>query len=370
MSVDDKPRMVLATPADLLCALPYLLGFHPADSLVLAGFAGRPPDGRLRLTARWDLPLAAGAPPRLAPLLAREDVTRVALVGYGPGTLVTPAMDAVIPLLRDAGVAVLEALRTDGSRYWSYLCRNVRCCPPEGVPYDVASSPVAAQATLHGMVALPDRDALERTLTPVGGPVRRAMRRATARVAAEFRRRLLAAERPDDFAAEFVTGGLARVRDAVRVYRSGGRLGDEEAARLGLDLAVIRVRDEAWTLIDDDTIGAHLELWRDLATRLEPPFVPPAAALLGVAAWRNGDCTLAGIAVGRALALDPDYTMARLLSEGLRHLVPPEILRSGPTAEELDQQMGRPTVAWLIPLCGLLDDAGLSRSAPGRAEAS
>ena len=71
-------------PADLLCALPYLLGFHPTDSLVVAGFAGRPPDGRLRLTARWDLPLAAGATARLAPLLTREDVTRVALVGYGP----------------------------------------------------------------------------------------------------------------------------------------------------------------------------------------------------------------------------------------------------------------------------------------------
>ncbi len=370
MSIDDKPRMVLASPADLLCALPYLLGFHPADSLVVAGFAGRPPDGRLRLTARWDLPLAAGAAARLVPLLAREGITRVALVGYGPGPLVTPAIDEVIAVLRDAGVAVLEALRTDGARYWSYLCRNVRCCPPEGVPYDVGSSPVAAQATLHGMVALPDREALERTLAPVDGPVRQAMRRATAQAAAEFRRRLLAAARPDDFAVDFVTAGLERVRNAVRVYRRGNRLADDEAARLGLDLAVIRVRDEAWTLIDDDTIAAHLALWRDLTIRLEPPFTPPAAALLGVAAWRNGDCTLANIAIDRALAVDPGYTMARLLSEGLCRLIPPDILRSGPTSKDLDEQMGRPTVAWLLPLCGLLDSVGLAHSSPRCLESS
>lgn len=365
MSIDETPRMLLTSPADLLCAVPYLVGFHPADSLVVAGFTGRPPDGRLRLTTRWDLPLAAGAAGPLVPLLAREGVTQVMVAGFGAGPLVTPAVDEVLPLLREAGVEVTEALRAEDGRYWSYLCRDVRCCPPEGVSYDAASSAIAAQATVHGMVALPDRRALERSLVPVAGTARRSMRRATARAMAEFRGGLLRARRPDDFAAEFVAAGLGRVREALRVHRAGGSLGDDEAARLGLDLAVIRVRDEAWTLIDDDSIEAHLRLWRDLTRRLEPRFTPPAAALLGVTAWRNGECALAGIAAERALAADPGYTMARLLLEGLRHLVSPDILRSGmPTPEDLDAQMGRPTAAWLAPLCELLDGGDPARPAP------
>jgi len=359
--------MVLTSPADLLCAVPYLVGFHPAESLVVTGFTGRPPDGRLRLTTRWDLPLVPGALDLVVPLLAREGVTQVMIAGFGPGALVTPAMDAVVPMLREAGVDVVEALRAEGGRYWSYLCRDVRCCPPEGVPYDARSSAIAAEATVHGMVALPDRHSLRRSLTPVDGRERASMRRATARATAEFRRRLAAADRPDDFAAEFVAAGMARVRHALRVHRAGGRLGDDEAARLGLDLAVIRVRDEAWILIDDDTIGAHLELWRDLARRLEPRFTPPAASLLGAAAWRNGECALAGLAVERALGADPGYTMARLLLEGLRNLVSPDVLRSGmPTSEDLDRQMGRPIAAWLDPLRALVGDPDPVRPGPGR----
>ncbi len=369
MSIDETPRMLLASPADLLCAVPYLLGVHPVDSLVVAGFTGRPPDGRLRLTTRWDLPAVAGSLRRLAPLLGREGVTQVMLVGFGAGSLVTPAVDEAARLLREAGIEITEALRAEGGRYWSYLCRNVRCCPAEGVPYDPVAGPIAAQATVHGMVALPDRNSLERSVTPLDGPARRSMRRATARAVAEVARDLAAATGQDEFAAAYVGAGLERVRAALRAYGRGDRLSDGEAARLGLDLAVIRIRDEAWTLLDDDTIAAHLGLWRDLTRRLESRFTPPAASLLGVAAWRNGDCALAGIAVERALSADPAYSMARLLQEGLRHLISPDVLRSGmPTPQDLDEQMGRPTAAWLRPLLTLLDDGAAREPGPKAAD--
>ncbi|GAB3903300.1 hypothetical protein GCM10027612_69630 [Microbispora bryophytorum subsp. camponoti] len=86
--------------------------------------------------------------------------------------------------------------------------------------------------------------------------------------------------------------GLARVRRAVGLYDSGGRLDDEGAARLGLDLAVVRVRDEAWALIDDR--DAHVALWRDLTRRLEPGHVAPAASLLAAAAWHRGSARWPG----------------------------------------------------------------------------
>ncbi|HEY9523256.1 MAG TPA: DUF4192 domain-containing protein, partial [Thermopolyspora sp.] len=146
MTSSDSPRIVLTRPGDLLGAIPYLIGFHPAESLVIAGFTGRSPSGRLRLTTRWDLPIQTESLSRLVPLLRREGVEQVMLAGFGPGHLVTPAVDRVIELVRVAGIDLTEALRAHDGRYWSYLCTRADCCPAEGVPYDPAAGPVAATA--------------------------------------------------------------------------------------------------------------------------------------------------------------------------------------------------------------------------------
>ncbi|WP_067185626.1 DUF4192 domain-containing protein [Microtetraspora niveoalba] len=343
--------LVLASPADILAAVPYLLGFHPRDSLVVAVFSG----GVLRVTTRWDLPIEPDALDPLTALLRREPVTTAVLAGYGPAALVTPAIDAASRLLREAGIEIVEALRADAGRYWSYVCAQADCCPPEGTPYDPVSGRVAAEAVLHGLVALPDRRSLACSVEPYGGLVRVAMGQATRRVTAETRTLLTAADRPDEAAAAFVSSGLARVRAAIDRYDSGGRLTDEEAARLGLDLMVVRVRDEAWALIDHG--DAHVALWRDLTRRLEPRFVAPAASLLAAATWHGGDCALAGLALERALAADPAYSMANLLCQALRHLLPPDAMRQRmPTPDELDAQMGPPRMSWLVPLLARLGD--------------
>ncbi|WP_405145680.1 DUF4192 domain-containing protein [Sphaerisporangium sp. NBC_01403] len=349
--------ILLTSPGDILGAVPYLLGFHPADSLVVIAFAGRGARGRLRVTTRWDLPFPSGAIERLVPLLRREEVTHTILAGFGEGALVTPAVDEAVRLLGDAGIEVIEALRAEGARYWSYVCKQIRCCPPEGRPYDPVAGQVAAQATLGGLVALPDRESLERSVAPARGAARVRMREATRLVAADVRSRLIGTPKPEEVPGEFVAEGLARVRRSVEGFGTRGPLPDHEAARLGVDLAVIRIRDEAWTLMADDTQDTHVALWADLTRRLEPPFVPPVASLLSAAAWRRGDCALAGIAVERALAADPSYSMANLLAQGLQQLVSPEILRHRmPSPEELDASMGPPRMEWLHPMLGLLDD--------------
>lgn len=342
-------KLVLSTPADILAAVPYLIGFHPADSLVVTGFAGR----ALRLSTRWDLPSRPGDLDPLVPLLRREQVTMAIVVGYGSGRLVTPAVDEVMRRLAQAGIGVAEALRADEGRYWSYACADPACCPADGTPYDPEFSHVAAEAVVHGLVALPDRVSLRRSLEPSGGA---AMREATRRVVADLRTRLAGRDTSTDgFAAVFVADGLARVRAAIERYASGGRLDDDEAARLGFDLAVIRIRDEAWALFDDR--DAHSILWRDLTRRLEPCCVAPAASLLAAAAWRAGDCALASMALDRALAADPGYSMAILLRQALAHLLPPDALRDRmPSPEDIDIEMGPPNSGWLAPLCALLGE--------------
>ncbi|HEX4816176.1 MAG TPA: DUF4192 domain-containing protein, partial [Nonomuraea sp.] len=211
----------------------------------------------------------------------------------------------------------------------------------------------AAEATVHGLVALPDRESLERTIAPVAGPVRLAMRRATADAVADFRSSLDTAADLDAFARRHVAEALRRVRSAMAVHTRGGRLSDAEAARLGLDLTIIRVRDEAWTAMLD----SHAPLWKDLTRRLEPRFAPPAATLLAMTAWRAGDSVQATIALERALAIDPGYSMANLLMHAVHNLLSPAVLRGRlPTPSELDAAMGAPHAGWLIPLIDLLDE--------------
>ncbi|KAA9380957.1 DUF4192 domain-containing protein [Microbispora cellulosiformans] len=354
------PKLVLSSPADILSAVPYLVGFHPADSLVVTGSTGP----EVRLTTRWDLPADPGELDRLVPLLRREAVTSAFLVGYGPGALVTPVVDEVTRLLLAGDIRVTESLRAEGGRYWSYSCGSATCCPAEGTPYDIGGSRVAATAVMHGLVALPDRGSLRRSVQPCGGT---RMRQATLRVVAALRTRLAALDAAtaaageaatdlDEEAARFVGEALARVRTAIELYDSGGRLGDEGAARLGLDLAVIRVRDEAWALIDDR--DAHLALWRDLTRRLEPGHAAPAASLLAAAAWQRGECALAGMALERALDADPGYSMALLLRQALTHMMSPAMLHDRmPTPAELDDEMGAPRAVWLAPLRALLTPA-------------
>jgi hypothetical protein len=345
----SEPCLTLTSPTDVLAAVPYLVGFHPVDSLIVLGLT----HGQAKLATRWPLPFPPGTLEPLSALFDREAVTHIILIGYGPGDRVTPAVDEARQLAARAGVGVDEALRAEGGRYWSYVCDVPRCCPPEGTPYDPSTSQIAAEATVHGLVALPDRQSLERTIAPLTGPVRVSMRRATAEAVAEFRTRLMEATDVNAFTQQFVARGLVRVRAALATHAAGGRLDDAEAARLGLDLAVIRIRDEAWTLAGD----SHADLWKDLTRRLEPRFTPPAASLLAMASWRTGDSVLATIALERALTTDPSYSMANLLMHALQQLLSPATLLDRlPTPSELETAMGPVHAGWLLPLINLLDE--------------
>ncbi|MFC5835611.1 DUF4192 domain-containing protein [Nonomuraea insulae] len=344
-----EPYLTLTSPTDVLAAVPYLVGFHPTTSLIVIGLAS----GQAKMVARWGLPFPPGTLDAMSPLLDREGVTEMVIVGYGPGELVTPATDEARLLATRAGIHVGEALRAHEGRYWSYICDLATCCPAEGTPYDLSTSQIAAEATVRGLVALPNREALERTLAPVTGPVRMAMRRATAEATADIRAQLMTSTDLDALAARLVSDGLTRVRSALQVHSEGGRLDDTEAARLGLDLLIMRVRDEAWTLMQEP----HALLWKDLTRRLEPRFIPPAASLLAMASWRAGNSVQATIALERALTADPSYSMANLLMHALHNLVSPTILRDRlPTPAELDGTMGPATAAWLLPLVNLLDE--------------
>lgn len=340
---DEIPRIRLSNPGDLLSLVPYLLGFHPTDSLVTVGLR----DERVAVTLRLDLPPAgaaaatADATDQVVAALRGQSLTGVVVAGYGDDDRVAPAAEVLHQALAANGLPVVDRLRAADGRYWSYLCSDPACCPPAGTPYGRHDGRVAAEATLAGLVALGDRDELAGQMAPVRGAAREAMTSATRR--AQDRRHSMM-DSPLGVGAGYarlLAEGRAAVRAAVRRYRDGAdRLSDDEVAWLGVTLHELPVRDAAWLLSDDGAPVHHRALWTDVVRRVDPRYLPAPAALLGYVCWQQGDGGVAGMALARALDIDPSYRMAMLLGQVLAAGIPPSSWSISELGAGRDQRVG------------------------------
>jgi len=106
--------------------------------------------------------------------------------------------------------------------------------------------------------------------------------------------------------------------------------------RDSVSLADLRVRDEAWARMDPRFRSAHQRLWIDVVRHASEPYVPAAASLLAFVAWQSGDGALANIAIERALAADPGYSMAQLIGQAVDAGLPPSAARLPMTPEEVE----------------------------------
>jgi hypothetical protein len=338
----QRCRIRVGSTDGILAVVPHLLGFHPALSLVVLGVGG--PHARIRLAFRYDLPdppderLAADIAEHAAGVLGRQHLETAIIVGYGPGRTVTPVTDVLTPALRAARIDVREVLRVQEGRYWSYVCSDPGCCPPDGVPFDPVSHPAATALAAAGLTARSDRSALAATLAPdtesaalIAAAAERALSRA-GRLVDDA----LAAQSGGDVLRLVTDAGRRAVRAAVLRYRRGGVLDDQdEIAWLGLTLTDLRVRDDAWARMDPSFNDAHRRLWTNLVRRLPAEHVPGPAALLAFTAWQSGDGALASIAIERALAADSAYSMALLIADALHAGLPPSAARLPMTPKQV-----------------------------------
>ncbi|GAA1589520.1 DUF4192 domain-containing protein [Actinoplanes couchii] len=319
--------LVIRNPAELIAALPFILGYHPYDSIALLGLRGRD----LAFSVCFDLPpadcdsdsLRAGAG-EVADAIQWQSPGVVVIVGYGPPRRVTPVILALVEALRAAGVRMDDVIRVGDGRWWSYLCEDPSCCPPDGRPCLPLDSVIAAEATYRGRVALPNRAALIAQVAACQGPIRESMGAATERARRRFRELITGVE-GKALAKRIRQTGRAAVREAEKRHRTGGFLDDDEVAWLGVLLADRAVEDFAL-----DRTGEtewRIRLWTDVLRRVEPVHVPAPACLLGFTAWRMGRGALARVAVDRALAVEPAHDLAVMLHQILGFGVPPAMMR-------------------------------------------
>ncbi len=366
----DHPAVHLGTGPELAAALPHLLGFPPRESLVLVALTGDR-DHRVGVTLRIDLPgtgrvedaaeeavrrLGHEPPAAVVAVVVTEGPDRT--VRLDPADLLDvpvgdldpvgvrllrtrdcagavadlPGRDvvhAVARALAERGVPLLEALLVRDGRCFDYDCTAACCDPGAGHPLPAGTSPLAAAAVLEGRVLAADRSEVVGRLAPVTGPAALAVRRACAEAGAEQ-----ATAWQDLGWSGVVERSWSRVLDAVAAHRPGrtAALTDRQVAALGWALTDTEVRDRAAALTVGPDACAAEALWLELTRRLPGPLDAPPATLLAAAAWARGDGTTARVALDRALAGQPSYSLALLLAEGLDAGLPPAVVREWLTA--------------------------------------
>lgn len=305
-------RLRARRPADLLAAIPFLLGFHPADSLVALLLRS----GRVVLSARYDL--VPEAEPDVAALVEQHGPAALVLVAYctdaGRGRAALRAQADRLP-----GVDLVDLLVVDGRRWWSLTCTG-GCCPAGGTPYAPGEHPLSAEAVWAGLVARPDRAAVVAT---VAGPAEDDWA-ALRRRAAPIGRRLDRGSRTDrQHALGRAVVAALPLLDEARTPRAAPALDEEACLELALLVREVLVRDVACALITRDDARRHLALWQEVVARTPPELAAAPLCLLGVAAWADGNGTLLNACCERLADLDPHYPMGRLLSDVSSRALPP-----------------------------------------------
>jgi hypothetical protein len=302
--MDAQPTQLrITSPAEAAQLIPYLVGFTPAESMVVCAIQ----NSRVQVTARVDLA-------DVQPAGAMEDL-----------------LDRIWNRFPDAdGFAF--AYTADHQAGWNLLARcddrlphgcqamlidNTRWHTPDGTTGTIdLYGPIAAQATYAGLAHLPSRADLEARFAsaPESDELDHHMTRA-----------LDALPNPGDTAAI-----LALARDLINRNLPERHPGPAMPVVDAVQLAVLAqhpgVRDLALISITRDNADQHLQLWQNVINASPAYGADMPLYLAGMAAWITGDGASATIALERSLAAEPPPVgrhPARLLEGIIDNVIPP-----------------------------------------------
>jgi hypothetical protein len=308
----------LTSAHDLITAVPFLIGFHPTNSIVLVSVK----EDSIGLAMRIDIPrtLDSDAIDLLAHHFIREKAEAALILAYMPderddGDSLLISLGA--GLIRN-GISVQESLLIRAGRYRSIICRDLSCCSPIGkeVP-QIEDSEMAAEHVVAGIPMpyaniseLIDTLAADSTSLELAwsDEVSRFYIADDAETIAELRRD--GVETMDLLLDEYRMGHGAR--NKILVARMIGRMSD------------VQVRDYALGVHDEDSFDLYFVMWRELLRLAPRGYVAPIACILAAMAYESGDGALAQKALDRAIADDEQYPLAQLLRRVFNAGWPPE----------------------------------------------
>lgn len=296
----------LTSPHDLLAAIPFLIGYHPENSLVMVALK----DDTVGMAMRVDMPtdIAPESYDLLASHFQREAADAALIVAYVDlQTDPEPVLINTSAALLRAGISIKESLIVSDGRYRSMLCHDSECCPPLGSPIpDIDSSRIAAE---HVIAGHPMPYANVSGLVQSIAALPSAMEESWQREVQDFW-----VESDSENLLDLQRDGATAVIDLAGEYTHGRGAEDRElAARVIGRLSDIQVRDFALGSHNDETADAYWQMWRDLLLIAPRGFVAPIASIYAALAYERGEGALAHKALDRALADDERYSLALLL---------------------------------------------------------
>jgi hypothetical protein len=329
---EPRSRLKVGQPDELLAIIPYMVGFHPDESIVAVFIKS----GRILLTARMDLPPVSGAvglAEKIDYIAKRHGTHALAIVAYSTASL--PTHRLLTRLMDRLGKHELtDVLYVGHGRWWSLTCAE-DCCPLSGTPFDLGSHPVSAAAVLAGLGTLGSRQELAASIS---GPPEAELPRLRALADSVL------ADLEDSEAQTPAARLTAQLLDSAT--SDPGVLDERTCLLLGLLVTDVHIRDLAWALISPTNAEEHVRLWGGVVAHVPPALAAAPLCLLGMAAWVEGSGALLNCCCERLAHVDPSYSMGRLLCEISAQALPPSLW------QQMREEMQAGLRAELVSLTG------------------
>ena len=324
----------LTSPHDLLAAIPFLIGYHPVNSLVLVCLK----DESVGMAMRVDYPHLDDHPadnladqdPSLKTYdalvyhLVREGAEGALVVAYVPDSRTDgeEVLGNVATALLRAQIEVRESLLICNGRWRSVLCADIECCASEGraLP-EISASRIALEQVAQGRpMPFTDVTGLADSISSLPLATDGQFAANVLRYGVDLESTALHDLQRDgalcviDLASRFIAGSIGQdiAADQELSARVIGRLSD------------IQVRDFALGSHDDATLDIYWAMWRYLLRIAPSGFIAPVASLLAAVAYERGEGALAHRCLDRAVEDDPTYSLATLLRRVFSAGWPPE----------------------------------------------
>jgi hypothetical protein len=296
----------LTSPHDLLAAIPFLIGYHPENSLVLVALK----DDSVGMAMRVDMPtdIAPESYDLLASHFQREAADAALIVAYVDSeTDPEPVLIYTSAALLRTGISIKESLIVSDGRYRSMLCHDSECCSPLGSPIpDIDSSRIAAEHVIAGHpMPFANVSGLVQSIAALPSAMEESWQSEV---------RTFWIESDSENLIDLQRDGATAVIDLAGEYVQGRGAEDRElVARVIGRISDIQVRDYALGSHNDETADAYWQMWRELLLIAPRGFVAPIASIFAALAYERGEGALAHKALDRALADDERYSLALLL---------------------------------------------------------
>ncbi|MBP2371667.1 DUF4192 domain-containing protein [Pseudonocardia parietis] len=299
------PSIQITAPGDLVAVVPCVLKFHPSQSLVLVSFAAH--SSRIGPVLRADLPavgdVEAGAA-QMLDMLPAQYRDHAVLLAISTESREDACRDASL-VLTAAGVRVTGAIYATGTRPGDqWRCLEPGCSDAGTVPQP--HTEIAAHLAWTGQVTLPNREAIEQTLTPLDD-------------AATLARRSRLLTEAATASAEPRPSLAAAVDDYLTRHQLDDDLVVALVAALGQQRAVLKHLRE-----HTSTMRVVLEA---LVRETPAPWSAAPAAYLALAALLHGDGAHAAAAAERATIADPVARLPQLIAEVVASTPSPDTVR-------------------------------------------